>query len=233
MPRYRRRRSREPHWTDLLVLVGVYIWVRTGSLVLGIGATLLMAFGPRLAIRAVREWRLNRSGLSEADRMSGESFERFLQVKLKRAGYRARLTPRAEDYGADLIVEKDGLKTVIQAKRYASRVGIEAVQQVIGAVGHYGADSGMVITNSYFTPNAKALARSNQVELWDRDRLLRFLLSLQKSGVPDDNGGERTPDEAPVCAKCGSPMVMRRGKWGQFFGCSRFPRCRFTREVGQ
>ena len=30
------------------------------------------------------------------------------------------------------------------------------------------------------------------------------------------------------CNKCGSPMRIRKGYRGQFMGCSRYPRCRFT-----
>lgn len=31
-----------------------------------------------------------------------------------------------------------------------------------------------------------------------------------------------------ICPKCGSRMILRRGRYGQFFGCSRFPYCRGT-----
>ncbi|MDP2728869.1 MAG: AAA domain-containing protein [Dehalococcoidales bacterium] len=32
-----------------------------------------------------------------------------------------------------------------------------------------------------------------------------------------------------LCPKCGSRMVLRNGRYGQFWGCSRFPYCRGTR----
>jgi len=32
-----------------------------------------------------------------------------------------------------------------------------------------------------------------------------------------------------ICPKCGSPMIPRSGRWGKFFGCSRYPYCRGTR----
>lgn len=28
-----------------------------------------------------------------------------------------------------------------------------------------------------------------------------------------------------VCPKCDAPMVFRVGKYGEFFGCSKFPKC--------
>jgi DNA topoisomerase I len=33
------------------------------------------------------------------------------------------------------------------------------------------------------------------------------------------------------CRECGSPMILRRSKTGQFFGCSNYPTCRSTRPV--
>lgn len=32
-----------------------------------------------------------------------------------------------------------------------------------------------------------------------------------------------------LCPKCGSEMVKRKGMYGEFYGCSNFPRCRGTR----
>ena len=31
-----------------------------------------------------------------------------------------------------------------------------------------------------------------------------------------------------ICPKCGGKLVMRNGKYGRFYGCSNYPRCRFT-----
>lgn len=31
-----------------------------------------------------------------------------------------------------------------------------------------------------------------------------------------------------VCPKCGGKLVARNGKYGQFWGCSNYPKCRFT-----
>ena|ERR1035437_1426455 len=33
----------------------------------------------------------------------------------------------------------------------------------------------------------------------------------------------------PYCKKCGSPMRIRKGYRGQFWGCSGYPKCRFTK----
>jgi DNA topoisomerase-1 len=35
-----------------------------------------------------------------------------------------------------------------------------------------------------------------------------------------------------VCPQCGKPLVQRSGKHGEFIGCSGFPKCRFTKNLG-
>lgn len=34
-----------------------------------------------------------------------------------------------------------------------------------------------------------------------------------------------------ICHECGSPMVIRQGRSGEFLGCSKFPKCRGTRSM--
>ncbi|MEG4346309.1 restriction endonuclease [Microcoleus sp. A003_D6] len=121
--------------------------------------------------------RLLESGILEVDEISGKEFERFLEIHFKNLGYSVTLTQDSQDYGADLILYKDGLKTVVQAKRSKNPVGIKAVQEVAGAVRHYKGNKGRVITNNRFTENACNLAQSNDVELWDRKKLIEFILT--------------------------------------------------------
>ena len=35
----------------------------------------------------------------------------------------------------------------------------------------------------------------------------------------------------PTCPRCGSPMHRRSGRYGQFWGCSQYPRCKGTRNI--
>lgn len=122
------------------------------------------------------EKRILDSGIQEVDEMSGKEFEKLLALLFKKTGYQVSFTPESQDYGADLILYKDGSKTIIQAKRYKNPVGVKAIQEVASAVKHYKANKGIVITNNRFTENAYNLARSNEVELWDRKKLIEFML---------------------------------------------------------
>ncbi|MEG4012464.1 MULTISPECIES: restriction endonuclease [unclassified Microcoleus] len=120
--------------------------------------------------------RLLESGIVEVDEMTGKEFEEFLRVHFINCGYTVNLTQDSQDYGADLILYKDGSTTVVQAKRSKNSVGIKAVQEVAGAVRHYKGNKGRVITNNRFTENAQKIAKSNEVDLWDRKKLIEFIL---------------------------------------------------------
>lgn len=106
--------------------------------------------------------------------MTGEQFEEYLCEYFKKHGYSVKLTPQTNDYGADLILNKGNVKTVVQAKRYKSKVSNKAIQEIVGAMGYYKAENAMVITNSFFTKNAYTLAEANGVELLDRNDLIKI-----------------------------------------------------------
>ncbi|MBN1283479.1 MAG: type I DNA topoisomerase [Proteobacteria bacterium] len=68
---------------------------------------------------------------------------------------------------------------------------------------------------------------------------------LACSGYPDcrntkeftrDEGGNIVVSSAPttdeLCPACGSPMVVRRGRYGEFLACSKYPECKGTRSIG-
>jgi restriction endonuclease Mrr len=111
--------------------------------------------------------------------LDGVDFETHVARQLKACGYDdVRGTPASGDQGADLIAKKDGRTIIIQAKRYQGTVGNKAVQEVASAVSFYGGDEGWVITNSTFTPSARALAQKTNVRLFegrDLERLAEIL----------------------------------------------------------
>ncbi|MBD2296164.1 restriction endonuclease [Anabaena sphaerica FACHB-251] len=114
----------------------------------------------------------------EFDSMSGVEFEEFLAELLSEYGYLVTQTGYSQDYGADLILYKDNIKIVVQAKRSNKPVGVRAVQEVVGAINYYQANKAIVITNNDFSSNAHNLAKASQVELWDRRRLLDFIREI-------------------------------------------------------
>lgn len=108
--------------------------------------------------------------------LSGQEFEKFMRHAFERIGYRVTMTPATNDFGADLILDRDNQKIAVQLKRYAdSKVGNAAVGAIVGAMAHYQCTKSMVITTSYFTRQAAKLAESNKVDLWDWDILRKNL----------------------------------------------------------
>lgn len=37
--------------------------------------------------------------------------------------------------------------------------------------------------------------------------------------------------ETPFCARCGSMMEIRNGRYGEFWGCMSYPRCRGSEDI--
>ncbi|MCP2033579.1 restriction system protein [Planomicrobium sp. HSC-17F08] len=127
------------------------------------------------------------SGIYEIDEMSGREFEQYLKYLYIKAGYKVRLTPASGDFGADLILEKETQRIAVQAKRYKSKVGIKAVQEIASAKTHYRATDTWVVTNNHFTSAAVTLAQSNGVKLYDREALIKFSLKYREPNSNNTN----------------------------------------------
>jgi restriction system protein len=159
----------------VVVLVLALFAPPVAAISVGAGITLVLAVGSWA--RRSREGLVRRRGLGAADVMSGEEFEDWLAALFRTAGWRVRHTRATGDFGADLILGRGGEEVVVQAKRQGRPVGVAAVQQAATARLHYGAGHAMVVTNATFTPAALALAKTNDVLLWDRDDIARELLA--------------------------------------------------------
>ncbi len=58
-----------------------------------------------------------------------------------------------------------------------------------------------------------------------------FAAELEKAyaNMPTTRPAAESTDE--ICEKCGSPMVIKRGRYGRFMACSNFPTCRNARPL--
>ncbi|SDE75650.1 Topoisomerase DNA binding C4 zinc finger [Fontibacillus panacisegetis] len=140
------------------------------------------------------------------------------------------MTKAAGDFGADLIIQKDGKKIVVQAKRYSKNVGIKAVQEAQAAIAHYGASEAWVVTNSDFTAATYDLAKSNRVRLVNREELVEMILAMNPGTTPKPKAVMATTSvDEMTCPKCGNKLVLRKSAKGQFYGCSSFPKCRYMK----
>jgi len=117
--------------------------------------------------------------IAKIDKMTGQEFELFVErlfrVLEKDRINKTEFTPSTGDQGCDLIVHyRNGDRLGIQCKRYASKVNNKAVQNIVTAKAMYGLTLMMVFTNNYYTSGAQEAARSNRVELVDRDQLVKM-----------------------------------------------------------
>lgn len=178
-------------------------------------------------------------GIQAVDKMNGKQFEKFLAMLFVKSGYQVTLTPEFGDYGADLILEKNGERIAVQAKRWKSKINPRAVQEIVAAIRHYNANKGIVVTNGHYTKYAKELAADNKVELFGRKEL-SILISEHKAEdlATEFLNNKREISDPPaikimktVCLFCGADMVVRKSKNGsKFWGCSKYPKCRFTHD---
>jgi restriction system protein len=183
MPPTRKRKTTRKQKTESeLVILLVVLAIAALSIagiwyivpVLGLGALLLGA-GMLMNNRAQRSAAMYTTSIEDVDAMTGIQFEKFLAMLFMAQGYSVTPTATSGDFGADLIIQKDGKRTVVQAKCYSKNVGVSAVQETVGAMAKYHCSGSMVVTNAYFTNAAVELARVNQVELRDRDILIRMM----------------------------------------------------------
>jgi restriction system protein len=157
-----------------------FLWRAFGPIAIVMLVALLAAF---VYFILKRRW-LDAAGMSEIERMTGKDFESKLRLVFQHKGYRVVQTPHVGDWGADLVIARDGEKTAVQAKRWKRRVSPRAIQEVVASKAKYGCGRAMVVTNSFFTGAARELARANDVELWDRDRLAREILGYYSALPP-------------------------------------------------
>jgi restriction system protein len=206
---------------------------------------LALKYGPGM----VESARLRKAGMPEIDRMTGLEFEKYLEILFGRLGYQVERTRYIGDQGGDLILAKGGERILVQAKRHSRSINNKAIQEAAAARPHYKCHRAMVVANQEFTRSARDLAASNQVELWGRHKLAEVVLSLgtvppavsQPHFTPaatKQTEAMRVPAAKPMvehiqtgtptCRRCGKPMVLRESARGKFWGCSGFPKCRYT-----
>jgi restriction system protein len=236
----KQQRQLEEGLKGVLFLVAGASYIRTKSLIeTGIYVSIAMLLILSIAIyqNKKRKQRLRESGIEEIDAMDGIQFEYYLKELYFSRGFAAEVTSASGDYGADLLLSKGGKKVVVQAKRHSKDVGIKAVQEVIGAKSYYSAHDAWVVSNRFYTKAAKELAQKSKVTLVDREQLIDLILLINpsiKTQSPPEMVKAIAIHQSPglKCSKCGSPMVLRNGKRGEFHGCSSFPKCRHTEKAG-
>lgn len=109
----------------------------------------------------------------------------FMAEVLKKNGYKnVYRTKGSGDYGADIVAELEGVKYAFQCKRFESKIGPKPIGEVLRGMNHYNCQKGVVITNNYYTKQAQKESIINNIELWDRNKVLS-LCRIEKTKVSE------------------------------------------------
>ncbi len=113
----------------------------------------------------------------EIDAMDGHKFEEFVQSLMRKEGYDVTRSKLSADQGADLVAIKDGRRYVVQVKKrtLTERISNKAVQEVVASKEIYDCNDAIVVTNTFYHKSARELANANNVELWDRRKLIELM----------------------------------------------------------
>lgn len=174
----KQKRKKDPTFLFLLLFVLALIKVYASEIM----AVLKVAIVVWLGVPLYKAYNLKRSDLSEVDQLDPFGFEDYIGELFRIKGYSALVTRRSGDFGADVLArDLRGQRIAIQVKhtKQMQSVGVEAIQEVVGAKGYYKCNRAIIITNAQFTKNAIKLARGNRVELWNRERLGREIRNLR------------------------------------------------------
>lgn len=163
-------------------------------------------------------------------------FEKLVAAVFRKLGYTVSRRGGANpDGGIDLVIDKDGQQAAVQCKQWKQwNVGVKSVREFLGALTDAGIQKGIFITLCGYTGEAKQLAEKHGIEIINETGLATLLESTGANADPDILGILR--DTRKFCPKCEREMVLRTATKGlnagnQFWGCSAYPRCRYTMPV--
>lgn len=160
-------------------------------------------------------------------------FEKVIAQLYRKLGYTVTRRGGAKpDGGIDLVIEKDGRRSAVQCKQWKSwNVGVKAVREFLGALTDAQISKGIFVTLCGYTGEAKQLADKHGIEIVNETGLAEMIEATEAQLDPEIAAIFR--DTRKFCPKCESKMVLRTATKGigvgsQFWGCSTFPKCRFT-----
>jgi predicted transcriptional regulator len=111
---------------------------------------------------------------------------RLFQSKGYYARHNARLTgisgvEHQIDVYAEYRAPLHTSKIIIECKHYDQPVNKDIVMNLINEVRDLGVDRGILVTTSYFTPDAVSTAKHYPMDLWDGNKLRELLNEIQAS----------------------------------------------------
>jgi hypothetical protein len=157
-------------------------------------------------------------------------FEKLVELIYRHRGYSVkRLGGANPDGGVDLIIESPAEKFVVQCKQWKKwYVGVRQIREFLGTLADAKIQNGIFITLKGYSNDAKALAAKHGIKTLNEADVVKL---LEESGLRySPEISELLSDCRKFCPKCEKTLVLRTARLtgGQFWGCSSYPRCRFT-----
>lgn len=196
---------------------------------------LIATIFPELKNKALREKKYSGIEAMKSDRqilynlrkLKPWEFEDYIASLYSKLGYNTERIGQPHDGGIDVIIEKDSIKHFIQCKKFITRkVGASDIRDFYGAISaNLPNGNGIFITTNYFTTEAKKFAESNMIETIDGFALLK-LIKLVNADNPANK--EELLLKTKICPRCKGGLILRSGRYGDFYGCINYPKCRFV-----
>jgi len=159
-------------------------------------------------------------------------FEEFCGFYFDEIGVKNQQTSLGADGGIDLILfesDTNEPSTIVQCKKWSNPVGVKLMREFLGVMHHKKVSKGIYFTTDSFNKEAILFAQENNIELVDGKTLIskmkHLALDAQIRIYDKITSGDFT---TPTCVKCGSKMSLKKSGDKQFWGCSRYPKCRST-----
>lgn len=124
----------------------------------------------------------------EVDELSPLDFEHYCAEVMRDFGWETTVTQASGDQGVDVIAVKNGVRVVLQCKKYSSPVGNKAVQEIAAGKIHEQAHHAAVVTNASFTPSARQLANTTGVKLLHVSELSEYANNIGREILPGSMG---------------------------------------------
>jgi restriction system protein len=164
--------------------------------------------------------------------MSWRDFERLVGEVFRRQGFTVSgFGGQGPDGGVDLGLTRNGQRFLVQCKHWRKRqVGVTVVRELKGVVSAQDAHGGFVVTGGEFTREARDFADSCGIKLIDGPALEDLIGGIPSRKSAADFGAAVSAQPNPMCPQCGTAMIQRTAKKGQFagqpfWGCGRYPKC--------
>lgn len=68
--------------------------------------------------------------------------------------------------------------------------------------------------------------RLDSVNIQDREAVKEHVYAVQKQVYE-----RKQKEKSLICPRCGWSLVIRNGQYGKFYGCSHYPKCRYTQNL--